>query len=527
MSNNRSTNLAKALFTKIIVNGKPVNLDEMEDKKARDYLLALIRYEILYTSQNKNSYAHEEELFSDNPFRERKVGRRVQSDVLPANYLLDLNFTSNTPDKNKKKKIQIQLRNEVVYAPTDDDPYKFKFYVQDEVLGQGSYGVVSKTLDTHGARSIFSMPKKHILKEFKKTDEEDRASIQKEEKLLKKIPRAHAKNTIAVESLSATSVPVSRYFQSQSELGDMDLTRFIANVSPHTNPVVLHTIAINLFRALKEYHEVFKLLHRDIKPQNIRINSKTLEVYLVDVGLSIEVGKSDNQSLGTDSYAAPEMVIGEEVPGWAGSRTYNAGTHSDVYSMLLVIAQLYGEDRFVVTAETIKLGRIRGIHNLPGSTVNFTHLTDQAKKTSKPISDEVAKLTKDIIILDPKTNESHRTYELRPTCDAMLTILEKVRLDAMRNQSVNKWLMDDIEKANSLARELTKQLQVEKQKLTPGEFVSVQCELIVAAVKKLPSDEPDVITEFLSTAHLNIFGNISHIVYYIFSFHSLLSQWYR
>ena len=57
-----------------------------------------------------------------------------------------------------------------------------------------------------------------------------------------------------------------------------------------------------------------KILHRDLKPQNIMVNAKTLEIKILDFGLSRDISsyfpgsKKLFSFVGTPLYVAPELI---------------------------------------------------------------------------------------------------------------------------------------------------------------------------------------------------------------------------
>ncbi len=95
-----------------------------------------------------------------------------------------------------------------------------------------------------------------------------------------------------------------------------------------------------------EYVHRQGVLHRDLKPQNILVQSDT-RVRLLDFGLSLKGGTSrltqSNQSLGTPMYMAPETIRGED-----------ADVRTDIYSLGVIIYELLaGQSPF--TGDTFAL----------------------------------------------------------------------------------------------------------------------------------------------------------------------------
>ena len=74
------------------------------------------------------------------------------------------------------------------------------------------------------------------------------------------------------------------------------------------NKVRLYTI--DILKALHYCHKVIKVIHRDIKPDNIMVNHNE-EAVLIDFGVSALVDKQADDGLdsvaGTQYYYSPEM----------------------------------------------------------------------------------------------------------------------------------------------------------------------------------------------------------------------------
>ena len=91
-------------------------------------------------------------------------------------------------------------------------------------------------------------------------------------------------------------------------------------------------ISIYLLRALeKEFHDL-RIIHRDVKPDNVIINPVTLKVHFIDTDLALH-GRKEDIVAGTGAYAAPEAILNPE----------SISTAADVYSLgLLLRSDLWG-----------------------------------------------------------------------------------------------------------------------------------------------------------------------------------------
>lgn len=90
-------------------------------------------------------------------------------------------------------------------------------------------------------------------------------------------------------------------------------------------------VCIRLARALNHAHQ-HGIVHRDVKPANIRIDPATDTVKIMDFGIARVADGSRTRTglvLGTPSYMAPEQLAGQPVDG-----------RSDLYSLGVVLYQL-------------------------------------------------------------------------------------------------------------------------------------------------------------------------------------------
>ena len=108
------------------------------------------------------------------------------------------------------------------------------------------------------------------------------------------------------------------------------------------------SIAERIFRNLVkcvEYLVSHKVMHRDLKPDNIIVNDKN-EVFLIDFGFATLLDKGDpavlSERFGTPFYMSPEMM---------GRKLYNS--KSDIWSLGVIYYQMvFGTLPFYGTSDT-------------------------------------------------------------------------------------------------------------------------------------------------------------------------------
>jgi serine/threonine protein kinase len=112
-------------------------------------------------------------------------------------------------------------------------------------------------------------------------------------------------------------------------VGGGDLGRLLRAGPGRLEPGRTVRVLAQVAAALDAAHEA-GVVHRDVKPGNILIDTGSDHVYLSDFGIakveSAETVTSTGQFLGTANYAAPEQIVGGQVDG-----------RTDVYALGCVI----------------------------------------------------------------------------------------------------------------------------------------------------------------------------------------------
>ena len=119
-------------------------------------------------------------------------------------------------------------------------------------------------------------------------------------------------------------------------------------------------IALEMARALAYLHS-FKILHRDIKPDNVHLDSATGRVRLIDFGIAKAEGMNLTQAgfvVGTPFYMAPEQLAGTAV-----------GPATDIYAFGLVFFEMLTGKR-ARPAETVE----RVLQQIMHEPVDYTLL---------------------------------------------------------------------------------------------------------------------------------------------------------
>lgn len=219
-------------------------------------------------------------------------------------------------------------------------------FQQLEKLGEGTYATVFKGRNRQTGELV-------ALKEIHLDSEEGTPSTAiREISLMKELKH---ENILSLHDVIHTENKLMLVF----EYMDKDLKKYMDNHGDRgaLPPPTIKSFMHQLLKAIDFCH-TNRVLHRDLKPQNLLINSK-MQLKLGDFGLArafgIPVNTFSNEVV-TLWYRAPDVLL--------GSRTYN--TSIDIWSAGCIMAEMYtGRPLFPGTTNEDQLVRIFRIMGTP------------------------------------------------------------------------------------------------------------------------------------------------------------------
>ncbi|KAG0249186.1 Cyclin-dependent kinase 3, partial [Mortierella polycephala] len=231
-----------------------------------------------------------------------------------------------------------------------------------EKIGEGTYGVVYKASHKDTGRTV-------ALKKIRleNADEGVPSTAIREISLLKELQHDHI-----VELIDVVHEDVKLFLV--FEFLDLDLKKYMDNHYKNTGkPLPLDQVKIYLYQLLQgvEFCHMRRILHRDLKPQNLLIDEhKNLK--LADFGLARAFGiplRTYTHEVITLWYRAPEILM--------GSRHYS--TAVDMWSVGCIFAEMVTRrPLFPGDSEIDELFKIFMLKGTPNETVwpAIVHLKD-------------------------------------------------------------------------------------------------------------------------------------------------------
>ncbi|XP_042434723.1 cell division control protein 2 homolog A-like [Zingiber officinale] len=233
-------------------------------------------------------------------------------------------------------------------------------YEKVEKIGEGTYGVVYRARDRLTNETI-------ALKKIRLKNEEKGVSSTaiREISLLKEMQHS---NVVRLQDVVHTEKRVYLVF----EYLDLDLKKFMDSCPEFAkDPRLVKTYLYQILRGISYCHS-HRVLHRDLKPQNLLIDRRTNVLKLADFGLARAFGipvRTLTHEVVTLWYRAPEILL--------GSRHYS--TPVDVWSVGCIFAEMVNQrPLFPGDSEIDELFKIFSILGTPneGTWPGVTSLPD-------------------------------------------------------------------------------------------------------------------------------------------------------
>ena len=216
-------------------------------------------------------------------------------------------------------------------------------------IGEGTYGVVYKARD-FATGEIVALKKIRLEAE----DEGIPGTAIREISLLKELQHP---NIVRLYDVVHTPNRLTLVF----EFLDLDLKKYTDAIAGGLELPMLRQLLFQLVRGIAYCHQQ-KVLHRDLKPQNLLINREG-ELKLADFGLARAFGipvRQYTHEVVTLWYRAPDVLM--------GSRRYT--TPVDIWSIGCIIAEMHnGRPLFPGTSEADQLDLIFRLLGTPNEAV--------------------------------------------------------------------------------------------------------------------------------------------------------------
>ena len=346
-------------------------------------------------------------------------------------------FNTKNPDiwEDRRQEGGVRQPHRVVKEEGDIDRYDWV-----KVIGQGTFGVVYKAIDlqtkkTVAIKKVYQDPN-YRNREFMIVVELDHINCIKvfnyffTNDAKKKGGKNATYLNLVMDYVPETLYRVLRYYKKK----DMDFPDPLGKI-----------YAYQMFRSLAYIHAL-GIVHRDIKPQNILIDTANHRLVMCDLGSAKKIKKGEKSVAYICSryYRAPELILGQD----------RYGAKIDVWSIGCVIAEMFlGEPIFPGTSSKDQMIKIMDLLGTPTETeVNAmcrnarvrlpsmkpSNFRKRFKRSTNP---QVIDLLQKILVYDPKERISPLRALLHPYFDE----LRRQRLTINGKKIVDLFNFNDVE----------------------------------------------------------------------------------
>ncbi|MCQ2815676.1 MAG: serine/threonine-protein kinase [archaeon] len=239
-------------------------------------------------------------------------------------------------------------------------------YTATEILGSGTFGIVFKVNIT-GTDQIFAIKKVYQDRKYKNRE-------------LEILQELNHPNSLRLYNYFYTPCPKEKneyFLNCVTEYLPEVLSKVIRKYAKSHEQMDIMYIKIFAFQMLKAVGYIHSIgtCHRDIKPQNILVDTKTLQLKLCDFGSAkkLKEGVQNIAYICSRYYRAPELIF--------GATEYTC--QIDIWSIGCVIAELVlGRPIFQGDSSSDQLVEIIKILGTPSPT-DVTEMNPNSKKEIK------------------------------------------------------------------------------------------------------------------------------------------------
>jgi nemo like kinase len=312
-------------------------------------------------------------------------------------------------DSSLVKALFSNEQNAGFYGPSS--PNKSR-YEPDRPIGYGAFGVVWSVTDPRNHKRVALKKMPNVFQNL--------ASCKRVFREIRMLASFQHDNVVCLLDILQPSNP--HFFQEiyvLTELMQSDLHKII--VSPQTlTPDHIKVFVYQILRGLKYLHSA-NILHRDIKPGNLLVNSNCI-LKICDFGLARLWDPTDQQNMThevvTQYYRAPELLM--------GARRYTGAI--DVWSVGCIFAELLARRILFQAAGPVE--QLNQIINLLGTP------------SPEEMRDACEGAVNHIMRIPRKTPQLNQLYSLSPqtTPEAVTLLVEMLRFDPNRRMTVEQAL---------------------------------------------------------------------------------------